>query len=96
MNNTDTIATGCVIWFNKTKGYGFITNLDNNEKVFVHRSSIYTKNNCYKVLHSGEYVDFNTIDGKQGKKVEKVTGIKGGKLLCESIYENKKRSWIRI
>lgn len=82
--------TGCVDWFNKSKGYGFIINLQNNERVFVHHSSIHTTVPCYKQLFHGEYVNFTIICGKNGTQVGKITGILGGKLLCESIHNHKK------
>ena len=38
-NNTTTFR-GRVKWFNSTRGYGFITNLDKDEDTFVHHSGI--------------------------------------------------------
>ncbi|HBL84461.1 MAG: cold-shock protein [Clostridiales bacterium GWF2_38_85] len=49
---------GTVKWFNKEKGYGFISNDEGGEDVFVHFSSINTDG--YKLLVEGQKVTFDT------------------------------------
>ena len=48
---------GTVKWFNSVKGYGFITNSENNEDIFVHFSGI--NSDGYKVLNEGQKVTFD-------------------------------------
>lgn len=48
------MSNGTVKWFNAEKGYGFITNADNGEDVFVHYSSIQTDG--FKTLQEGQSV----------------------------------------
>lgn len=55
---------GTVKWFNATKGYGFITNDDNGEEVFVHFSGIVSDG--YKSLEDGQKVSFDTTEGNRG------------------------------
>ena len=45
---------GTVKWFNATKGYGFITNDETGEEVFVHFSGIVADG--YKTLEDGQKV----------------------------------------
>ena len=52
------MSNGTVKWFNAEKGYGFITNADNGEDVFVHYSSIQTDG--FKTLQEGQAVTFDT------------------------------------
>jgi len=35
-----TIEEGTVKFFNRTKGFGFITSTDSNEEIFVHKSGL--------------------------------------------------------
>lgn len=49
---------GTVKWFNKEKGYGFISNDNGGEDVFVHFSSINVDG--YKFLTEGQKVSFDT------------------------------------
>lgn len=49
---------GTVKWFNSSKGYGFITNDETGEEVFVHFSGIMTDG--YKSLEDGQKVTFDT------------------------------------
>jgi cold shock CspA family protein len=89
--------TGRVKWFNNKTGYGFITvtsrdageflNLD----VFVHHSAINVSGQQYKYLVQGEYVEFKLSEMNSGQhkyQVLNVSGIDGGKLMCETRNEN--------
>jgi|688.fasta_scaffold734702_1 cold shock CspA family protein len=82
---------GCVKWFNNRSGYGFIVAIGDQSHygdVFVHHSQLRISDpNIYKSLMTGEYVEFEitpTSDGKHKYQANNVTGIFGGKLLCES------------
>lgn len=55
---------GTVKWFNAQKGYGFITNSENGEDVFVHFSGIATDG--YKTLEEGQSVTFDLAEGNRG------------------------------
>jgi CspA family cold shock protein len=85
--------TGRVKWFNTRAGYGFITITDgpkSGSDVFVHHSSINVENEQYRYLVQGEYVEFTLSDVmKDGHEYQagEVSGIKGGKLMCETRRE---------
>ena len=55
---------GTVKWFNSSKGYGFITNDETGEEVYVHFSGIMTDG--YKSLEDGQKVTFDTTQGNRG------------------------------
>lgn len=55
---------GTVKWFNGTKGYGFITNDETGEEVFVHFSGIVSDG--YKTLEDGQKVTFDVTEGNRG------------------------------
>ena len=57
-------TNGVVKWFNKEKGYGFIS-CDNGNDVFVHFSQI-KNSEKNKELHEGESVSFDITDGQKG------------------------------
>ena len=62
---------GTVKWFNAQKGYGFITNDQGGEDVFVHFSSIVTDG--FKTLEEGQKVTFDIEqDPKDSKKLKAV------------------------
>ena len=42
---------GSIKWFDTKKGYGFLTDVEDNNDVFVHYSSIKTNEEVYKVLY---------------------------------------------
>jgi CspA family cold shock protein len=81
---TATRFTARVKWFNPRTGYGFLTNTESSDDVFVHHSQITTGNNVYKTLTQGEYVEYETTTDESGKVLaSSVTGLNRGPLLCE-------------
>jgi len=82
---------GCVKWFNNKVGYGFITLSDGSSEqdIFVHHSALNTSDEQYKYLVQGEYVCFELVkstdpDSKHDFFAGNVSGVNGGKLMCET------------
>ena len=81
---------GAIKWFNNKSGYGFITVNDGDmtgKDVFVHYKTIRVANSQYTYLVQGEYVEFSldkSTTGNHEYQANDVTGIKGGKLMCET------------
>jgi cold shock CspA family protein len=82
---------GCVKWFNNKVGYGFITLSDGSSEqdIFVHHSALNTSDEQYKYLVQGEYVCFELVkstepDSKHDYFAGNVSGVNGGKLMCET------------
>lgn len=62
---------GTVKWFNAQKGFGFISNDEGGEDVFVHFSAIQTDG--FKTLDEGQKVTFDTeVDPKNSDKLRAV------------------------
>lgn len=62
---------GTVKWFNAEKGFGFISNDDGGEDVFVHFSAI--QGDGYKSLNEGQSVTFDVEpDPKNSSKYRAV------------------------
>lgn len=62
---------GTVKWFNSEKGFGFITNDNGSDDVFVHFSAIQREG--YKSLNEGDKVIFDTEqDPKNSHKLRAV------------------------
>ena len=66
-----------VKWFNKRKGYGFVSG-----DLFVHHSDIAVSG--YKYLKRGEYIMGEVVESGGKKKVSNIRApMEGGKLMCE-------------
>ena len=75
---------GIVKWFQG--GFGFVTNFETKEDVFVHHTSITTTVDCWKMLYPGEYVYFSVGSMEDGKtQALNITGVRGGPLRCETL-----------
>lgn len=84
--------TGRVKWFDSKKGFGFITNNnDESDEYFVHHSRLNTKSSCFKTLYEGEYVVFEVVNEDNKRLANNVSGIGDGPLMCES-RRNRQRS----
>ena len=94
-----TRLTGRVKWFNNKTGFGFITALGDSEgvkdgsDVFVHHSTVKVAQEQYRYLVQGEYVEFvlsKTADSSKHEfQAADVSGVKGGKLICETRWESR-------
>ena len=63
--------SGTVKWFNAEKGYGFISNDEGGDDVFVHFSAIQAEG--YKTLEEGQEVEFEVVQGAKGPQAANVT-----------------------
>ena len=64
---------GTVKWFNSEKGYGFISNDNGGDDVFVHFSAL--QMDGFKVLDDGDEVEFEVIEGEKGPQAANVTKL---------------------
>ena len=64
---------GTVKWFNAEKGYGFISNDEGGEDVFVHFSAI--QGDGFKTLNEGQKVTFETEPDPRGAKGVRATNV---------------------
>ena len=61
---------GIVKWFNPDKGFGFITQENGGEDVFVHFRAIVSEG--YKTLVEGQRVSYDTEQGQKGLQAANV------------------------
>lgn len=92
---TESKTSGRVKWFNNKSGYGFVTitgGVHEGTDIFVHHSSITVDKEQYRYLVQGEYVDFilkEMLDSEHKWQATEVSGISGGKLMCETRLETR-------
>ena len=79
-----------VKWFNKRKGYGFVSG-----DLFVHHSDIQVSG--YKYLKRGEYVIGEVTETGGKKKLSNIRApMEGGKLMCEVELEDARDGLVRL
>jgi len=60
------VSTGTVKWFNRAKGYGFITPDDGSDDVFVHHTEI--KASGESSLNDGQKVEYEIGQGEKDRR----------------------------
>ena len=60
--------TGTIKFFNVSKGYGFITNDETSEDIFVHVSALEGL-----TIKEGDKVEYTEEDGDKGKLASKIS-----------------------
>ncbi len=64
------MATGTVKWFNESKGFGFISQSDGGDDVFVHFNAI--QGDGFKTLAEGQSVNYEVEKGPKGLQAANV------------------------
>jgi len=72
------MGKGKVKWFDKKKGYGFITPDDGTADIFVHYSAIEGGEGEFKIIYEGDIVKFDVSEGKKGPQAINVTILEKG------------------
>lgn len=66
------MATGVVKWFNRDRGYGFISPDDGGKDVFVHSTGIAEAG---QGLDEGQRVEFEVTQGEKGPQAANVRPV---------------------
>ena len=66
-NNDTEIETGVVIWFNVQRGFGFVRS-NKGDDVFVHYSKIDAPLGEFRMLNSGDEIEFERFVVERGDK----------------------------
>lgn len=61
---------GSVKWFNEAKGFGFISQDDGGEDLFVHFRAI--ESSGFRALKEGQRVSYERGEGNKGTQADKV------------------------
>ena len=64
---------GTVKWFNPAKGFGFISDDNGGDDVFVHFSAIVQDG--FKTLEEGQAVEFEVTEGAKGPQATNVVKL---------------------
>ena len=65
--------TGSVKWFNETKGFGFLSQDNGGDDVFVHFRAIASEG--FKTLAEGQRVSFTVEQGQKGLQAADVVAL---------------------
>ena len=65
------MITGTVKWFNKTKGFGFVSPEDGGKDIFVHISAVEASG--LDTLHEDQVVNMETEMSQKGPQATKIT-----------------------
>ena len=69
------MSSGTVKWFNPDKGFGFISNDDGGEDVFVHFSAI--TSDGFRTLREGQKVSFDVEPDPKDSGKKRATNVVG-------------------
>ncbi len=58
------MVTGKVKWFDRKKGFGFITGAEEGKDIFVHYTSI--EGEGFRSLKEGQPVEFELVESEKG------------------------------
>jgi cold shock protein len=67
------MASGTVKWFNDAKGFGFLTQDDGGDDVFVHHTAIVADG--FRSLQEGQRVEFEVKRGPKGLQAANVRAV---------------------
>ena len=70
---TKKMAQGIVKWFNDSKGFGFISQDDGGNDVFVHHTAIESEG--FRTLAEGQRVEFEVQQGPKGLQAANVRAV---------------------
>ncbi|MDD5759049.1 MAG: cold-shock protein [Desulfobulbaceae bacterium] len=67
------MSEGTVKWFNASKGFGFISQDNGGDDIFVHHTAI--NGEGYKSLDEGARVSYDIVAGQKGPAAANVTKL---------------------